>query len=120
MVVSWDDLETAATKALTTQRGGTHADDLETSVVLALRPDLVHMDRAVRDYRASDTTTTYPGYPPTGYSRRAGDPDYSATGVSGDPTLATPEKGRRVLAIITQQWLKALRGFASSPLMSGK
>ena len=120
LVVSWDDLETAATKALTTQRAGTHADDLETSVVLALRPDLVHMDRAVRDYRVSDTTTAYPGYRPTDYSRHAGDPDYSETGVSGDPTLATAEKGRRALAIMTQQWLKALRGFASTPVPNTK
>jgi creatinine amidohydrolase len=116
LVVSWDDLETAATKTLTTQRAGTHADDIETSVILALRPALVHMERAVRDYRASDTAVAYPGYHPTDYSRRAADPDYSATGLSGDPTLATAEKGRRALAIMTQQWLKALRGFANTPL----
>jgi creatinine amidohydrolase len=120
LVVSWDDLETPATKALTTERGGTHADDLETSIVLALRPELVHMDRAVRDYRVSDTTVAYPGYRPTDYSRRAGDPDYSTTGLSGDPTLATAEKGRRALAIMTLQWLKALRGFASAPLSNAK
>jgi creatinine amidohydrolase len=120
LVVSWDDLETAATKALTPQRAGSHADDLETSIVLALRPELVHMDRAVRDYRVSDTAAAYPGYRPTDYSRRSGDPDYSPTGISGDPTLATAEKGRRALAIMTQQWLKALRGFASSPLVDRK
>jgi len=106
-------------KALTTQRAGTHADDLETSVILALRPELVHMDRAVRDYRG-DTVAAYPGYRPTDFSRRPGDPDFSTSGVFGDPTLATAEKGRRVLGIMTQQWMKALRGFASSPLASGR
>jgi len=119
LVISWDDLETAAMKALTTQRAGTHADDLETSVILALRPELVHMDRAVRDYRG-DTVAAYPGYRPTDFSRRPGDPDFSTSGVFGDPTLATAEKGRRVLGIMTQQWMKALRGFASSPLASGR
>jgi creatinine amidohydrolase len=119
MVGSWDDLETAETDALTTQRVGGHADDIETSVVLALRPDLVHMDRAVRDYR-TDTSAAYPGYRPSGYSRRAGDLWFSETGVTGDPTLATAEKGRRALRIMTQQWMKALRGFAGSPLPAGK
>jgi creatinine amidohydrolase len=120
LLVSSDDLETPALKALFTQRAGSHADEQETSVVLALRPDLVHMDRAVRSYRVSDTAATYPGYRPSDYSRNAGDPDYSTTGLSGDPTLATAEKGRRALAIMTEQWLKALRGFASSPFPSRK
>jgi creatinine amidohydrolase len=119
LVVSWDDLETAATKALTTQRAGTHADEIETSVILALRPELVHMERAVRDYHGSDTAAAYPGYRPTDFSRRTGDPDYSTTGVFGDPTLATAAKGRKALGIMTEQWVKALRGFATSPLPSG-
>ena len=119
LVISWDDLETAATKALSTQRAGGHADEIETSVVLALRPDLVHMDRAVRDYGA-DSGAAYPGYRPSDFSRRAGDPEFSATGVFGDPTLATAEKGRRALAIMVEQWLKALRGFATSATPGGR
>jgi creatinine amidohydrolase len=120
LVVSWDDLETAVTNTLTTQRAGTHADDIETSIILALRPELVHMERAVRDYRVSDTAAAYPGYHPTDYSRKRGDPDFSTTGLSGDPTLATAEKGRRALTIMTQQWLKALRAFANTPLYQTK
>lgn len=120
LVISSDDLETPAIKALLSQRAGSHADEQETSMILALRPDLVHMDRAVRDYRIADTSAAYPGYRPSDYTRKQGDPDYSTTGLSGDPTLATPEKGRRVLAIMAEQWLKALRGFAGSPLPNGK
>jgi creatinine amidohydrolase/Fe(II)-dependent formamide hydrolase-like protein len=88
-------------------------------VVLALRPELVHMDRAVRDYRGH-AGAAYPGYRPSDFSGQPGDPDFSATGVFGDPALATAERGREALGIMTQQWMKALRGFASSPLPSGK
>lgn len=120
LVVNWDDLETDATKALTTQRGGGHADDIETSIALALRPELVHMDRAVSGERDGDVAPSYPGYRPTDFSRKPGDPDYSASGSNGNPTLATAEKGRRALAIMRTQWLKALRGFATAPLTPGR
>jgi creatinine amidohydrolase/Fe(II)-dependent formamide hydrolase-like protein len=40
-------------------------------------------------------------------------------GLFGDPTLATAEKGRQVLDILTRQWLKALRGFSQAPLPTG-
>ena len=93
LVISSDDLDAPEIKALLSQRAGSHADERETSMILALRPDLVHMDRAVRDYRIADTSAKYPGYRPSDCSRKQGDPDYSATGLSGDPTLATAEKG---------------------------
>jgi creatinine amidohydrolase/Fe(II)-dependent formamide hydrolase-like protein len=42
-----------------------------------------------------------------------GDPgagiDWSATGVRGDPTLATAEKGRAILAAIVQDIVAAIR-----------
>src|SRR5688500_12489453 len=111
LVVSWDDLETPATDSLASQRMGGHADEIETSIALVLRPALVHMDRAVRDY-GPDGGEPHAGYRPGGFSRRRGDPNYSTTGVFGDPTLATAEKGRQALAIMAAQWMKALRGFA--------
>jgi len=113
LVVSWDDLETEEVEAFQEQRVGGHADEIETSVHLVLQPDLVHMDRAVADYPSG--LAGYPGYRPGLYSRDPNDPAYSETGLTGDPTLATAEKGRRVLAIMTRQWLAALRGFASAP-----
>ena len=50
LVVSWDDLDTDGTRALETQERGGHADELETSIHLALQPELVHMEKAVTDY----------------------------------------------------------------------
>jgi creatinine amidohydrolase len=117
LVVSWGDLETEETAALQQQRAGGHADEIETSIALVLQPGLVHMDRARVDYRgaAGAGGTPAPGYRPGMFSRNPRDPEYSETGHIGDPTLATAEKGRRALAIMTAEWLKALRGFATAP-----
>ena len=115
LLVSWDDLETDASAKIAEQRAGSHADEIETSIALVLRPELVHMDRAVTDYHSAPATGS-PGYRPSDFSRTRGDPDFSETGVFGDARLATVEKGRRALAIMDAQWLKALRGFAAAPL----
>lgn len=116
LVVSWDDLETPEAEALADQRAGGHADEMETSIHLFLQPHLVDMDRAVRDYRS--TTGEHPGYAPGLFSRDPGDPAYSETGLFGDPTLATPQKGEALLRIMTGRWLEALRGFSEAPIPS--
>ena len=113
LLVSWDDLETEEVSQFQEQRVGGHADEIETSIHLVLQPGLVHMDRAVADYPAR-SARGYPGYQPGLYSRDPLDPAYSTTGLTGDPTLASVEKGRRTLAIMTREWIKALRGFAGS------
>jgi creatinine amidohydrolase len=115
LVVSWDDLETPEADALADQRAGGHADEMETSIHLFLQPDLVSMDRAVVDYGA--VGADHPGYVPGLFSRDPGDPEFSETGLFGDPTLATPEKGEALLRIMTHQWLEALRGFSEAPLV---
>ncbi len=119
LLVSWDDLETPKTDSLKQQRAGGHADEIETSIILVLQPALVHMDRAVTDYHGEGAARA-PGYRPGDFSRDPNNPDYSTTGVFGDPRLATAEKGRRALAIMTEQWMKALRAFAVAPLMKAK
>ncbi|MFI5006306.1 MAG: creatininase family protein [Solirubrobacterales bacterium] len=113
LVVSWDDLETKELHALAEQARGGHADEIETSIHLFLQPSLVHMEKAIADVPAPPKD--YPGYEPGLFSRDSRDPAYSRTGVSGDPTKATAEKGRQALAILTAQWLKALSGFAEAP-----
>lgn len=115
LVVSWDDLETEAIHALQEQKQGGHADEIETSIHLFLQPDLVHMERAVTDY-GREPAKDYPGYQPGLFSRDPRDPAHSETGVFGDPTKATAEKGRRALEVLTAQWLKALEGFSAAPL----
>jgi creatinine amidohydrolase len=115
LVVSWGDLETDDYRALQTQRRGSHADEIETSIHLFLQPALVHMEKAVTDY-GRDRPQDYPGYRPGLFSRDPADPAYTETGVYGDPKRASADKGERALGILTAQWLKALAGFAGEPL----
>lgn len=74
--------------------GIVHADELETSLVLALAPHAVDMSRAAAEY---------PEYPPDFDVRPRYWDEVSESGVFGDPTLATAEKGERMLAVIEER-----------------
>jgi creatinine amidohydrolase len=81
------------------QEGGTHADEGETSMMLYISPETVDMSKAVKDYDARPNRR--------GLTR---DPEgaghYSPTGIWGDPTLATREKGK----IIVETTVKEIIG----------
>ena len=80
----------AAEKALMEQRRGSHADEIETSIMLAIAPERVDMSQAEA---CADRDITGP--------LNRTDPhaaNYSPSGVYGDPTLASVEKGQRLLA----------------------
>jgi creatinine amidohydrolase len=66
-----------------------HADEIETSMLLYTAPAVVDMPRAVREI-----STSSPFGPLT--RRRDGQGLYSPSGVWGDATLATAEKGRAI------------------------
>jgi len=117
MLVSWDDLETPEVEAFQEQEWGGHADEMETSIHLLLQPHLVKMDLA-EPAEQREGGPPGPGYRPGLFSRDPADPAYSATGDSGDPTLATPEKGRLLLEVMTREWLRSLRAFAQVPMRS--
>ncbi len=53
-------------------------------------------------------------------TRDESDPNYTASGIFGDATLATAEKGEKALAILTEEWLDALDGFAEDPVRRGE
>jgi creatinine amidohydrolase len=74
-------------KAIGRQEGGTHADEIETSIMLYIAPSTVDMKKAVKDYHPSDAR---------GLTRNpSGNGVYSPT-VFGDATLATKAKGERI------------------------
>jgi creatinine amidohydrolase len=75
-------------KQVSKQEGGTHADEIETSMMLYMSPGDVDMKKAVKDYRPGPGRLTR--------DPKAADKVYSPTGVWGDATLATREKGRVV------------------------
>jgi creatinine amidohydrolase len=75
-------------KELREQEGGTHADEIETSMMLYIAPETVDMTKAVKDYHPDGGRLTRT-------ASAAG--TYSPTGIWGDPTLATRAKGERLV-----------------------
>ena len=77
---------------------GGHADEAETSILLAIAPDVVRLDRA-RAESIEDVGGVFHG------------PAKLATdsGATGDPTLATAEKGEALLAAIVRDLVDGLR-----------
>jgi creatinine amidohydrolase len=76
-----------------TWHGMIHACEFETSLMLALHPELVRMDRAVAEY---------PERPALYGKSTISLGDLSESGVYGDPTRATAEKGQRMLEKFVQ------------------
>jgi creatinine amidohydrolase len=89
-----------AEKSVRQQEGGTHADEIETSMMLYMDPSLVDMRKAAKDYHPQGTG---------GLTRDPkGKGTYSPTGIWGDATLATREKGRRVVEAMVDGMLKEI------------
>jgi creatinine amidohydrolase len=82
------------------QSGGTHADEIETSMTLYIAPETVQMKKASRDLHQDQ-----PG-PLTRDPKGKG--TYSPTGAWGDPTLATREKGQAVVESLLTTMLKEI------------
>jgi creatinine amidohydrolase len=80
------------------QSGGTHADEIETSMMLYIAPESVQMKKAVRDFN--------PDQPGPLSRDPKGRGTYSPTGAWGDPTLATREKGQAVVESLLTTILK--------------
>jgi creatinine amidohydrolase len=110
ILLHYTDLEASLKPAVAKvqeQEGGTHADEIETSMMLYIAPDTVNMPLAVKDY------TPHAGWPLT--RQRGGKGTYSPTGTWGDPTLATREKGRVLIEALVHGILddiERLRGAA--------
>lgn len=92
LVVAYTDLRivlNAVREQLEEQEGGTHADEIETSIMLYMAPEIVNMDKAICDYHGDA-----PG--PLSRERRP-DAVYSPSGAWGDPTKASKEKGEQLV-----------------------
>ncbi len=97
----------AAEKQVKQEEGGTHADEIETSMMLYIAPRTVDMKKAVKDYHpsAKGGLTRDPN----------GQGDYSASGVFGDATLATRKKGEIMVHAIVEGILKEIDELRASP-----
>ena len=91
-----------AAEAIEEQSSGGHADELETSILLAIDRRFVNLDEAA--------TWTPPTMATSGpFSRKPNEPRYSPAGVWGDPMLATEEKGHRLLSAMADDLLALLQ-----------
>jgi len=87
------------------EEGGTHADEIETSLLLYIAPATVEMSKAVKDY-----------HPGTGGLTR--DPHkagvFSASGIFGDATLATRQKGETVARAMVDGMLREIEALRAA------
>jgi len=93
-------------KKVQQQEGGTHADELETSMMLYIDPPSVDMKKAVKDY--------HPGASPLSRVPDA-TRTYSASGTYGDATLATREKGKVIVEAMVERLLQEIADLRKAP-----
>ncbi len=79
--------------------GLNHAEEAETSIMLAIDPDSVHRDRFA---------PSYPEFPSDFGIRPMQLHSFSETGVFGDPTTATAVKGEAILAATVEASMAVL------------
>lgn len=87
---------------------GIHAGDGETSLMLSILPDQVRMEAAVKEYPhglPENSLLSMEGKRPFAWMTR----DLSRSGVLGDPTVATQEKGDRLLKSLTRSWVELIQ-----------
>ena len=82
-----------------------HADEIETSLLLALAPECVDMRKAVSEY---------PDFPPDFEMRAMPWDSLSKTGVFGDATRASVEKGQVMLDFVTAKAVEMIQSFKKS------
>jgi len=86
---------------------GIHAGDAETSLLLSILPEQVKMERAVAEYPhglPEDSLLSMEGKLPFAWVTR----DLTQSGVLGDATVATKEKGDRLLESVSDGWVKVI------------
>lgn len=113
LVIDYPGLAEVASQVCSTPAAGPgfyHADEVETSVLLALQPDLVHMDRAVPCYPDMPATR---GATPLDLAR------LSPTGVFGDPRPASAEKGVAILEALARSSIALASSFLEVTVQSG-
>jgi len=87
---------------------GIHAGDAETSIMLSLLPEQVHMDKAVKEYPQGlpqDSLLDMEGKLPFAWLTK----ELSQSGVMGDATAATKEKGDRILESVANGWVQVIQ-----------
>lgn len=87
---------------------GIHAGDVETSVLLSLLPEQVEMTAAVKEFPKAfpaESLLSLEGQLPMAWTMK----DLSRSGVVGDATVATAEKGEAILNSVVAGWVRVLQ-----------
>ncbi len=87
---------------------GIHAGDAETSLLLSILPEQVKQERAVAEYPhglPQNSLLSMEGALPFAWTTR----DLSKSGVLGDPTTASQEKGDRILESLANGWIRTIQ-----------
>jgi creatinine amidohydrolase len=87
---------------------GMHAGDAETSIMLSLLPQQVKMEKAVAEYppeHPEASLISWEGKLPVSWTTK----DISKSGIIGDATTATKEKGDRILESVSDGWVQAIK-----------
>lgn len=95
-------------KKVKKQEAGTHADEIETSMMLYIAPEIVRMEHARKDIHPEKDPDN-PGGLTRDPKAKAG--VYSPTGAWGDPTLASREKGKVVVEALVEHIVSSLAKF---------
>ncbi len=92
---------------------GIHGGDVETSLMLAFRPETVDM-RAARDFRSTAEGAVIPPVGPVSYGWISS--DLNPAGAVGDAHLGTAEKGHATAAHQVAGMIALLRAVAAHPM----
>lgn len=87
---------------------GIHAGDAETSIMLSLLPEQVKMEKAVTEYpqgMPEDSLLSMEGQLPFAWLTS----ELTQSGVMGDATAATKEKGDRLLESVADGWVRVIK-----------
>lgn len=87
---------------------GIHAGDAETSLMLSILPGRVKMELAVTEYPKNlpiDSLLSMEGNLPFAWLTR----ELTESGVLGDATAATEEKGSRILESLSDGWVQVIK-----------
>ncbi len=98
------DLAASICESVPAAAGFYHADEVETSIMLALTPDTVDMSRAA---------PFYPSFPATFGAEPLQFRDFNPSGIFGDPQPATAGKGEALLTGIVANSLEIVAAWRS-------
>lgn len=107
----WEAGKAPHVKAVRTQERGSHADEIETSMLLHVAPERVEMAKAVKEYGRAPSAGGY-----MIGNRPERDGLYSPSGVFGDATAATRDKGRRIVEGLVEFVVKDIERLRTAPL----